>query len=176
MKSRRSQPPTAQLRSTIAALQQQLETESRDHEREIAKTAELAKQLELRDAALREAVEQQTATGEILNVISGSPTDLTPVFNTILANATHLCEAQLGNLFVYDREAFRAVAHHNATKPFIDILSGPLRPGPETRIDELLANPRPVQISDLRTTPLYADSEAYAVVAADLEGIRTLVI
>jgi len=176
MKSRRSQPPTARSRATIAALQKQLETESRDHEREIAKTAELAKQLELRDAALREAVEQQTATGEILNVISGSPTDLTPVFDTILANATRLCEAQLGNLFVYDREAFRAVAHHNATKPFIDILSGPLRPGPETRIDELLANPRPVQISDLRTTPPYADSEAYAVVAADLEGIRTLVV
>ncbi len=97
-------------------------------------------------------MEQQTATSEILRVISSSPTDLTPVFTTIVANATRLCEAQLGNLFSYDGDAFHAVAHHNASPPFVDILRGPLHPGPETGLHQWLSDPRPFQIADVRLT------------------------
>ncbi len=135
---------------------------------------ELEQKVEYLTRAISEAREQQTATSEILRVISSSPTDLTPVFTTIVANATRLCEAQLGNLFLYDAAAFHAVAHHNASQPFVDILRGPLRPGPETGVQHWLRELRPFQIADVRLTRPYEASEPYAVVAADLEGIRTL--
>jgi hypothetical protein len=122
---------------------------------------------------LAEALEQQTATSEILRVISSSPTDLAPVFATIVANATRLCEAQLGNLFLYDGEAFHAVAHHNASPPFVDILRGPLRPGPETGVDHFLRERQPFQIPDVRLTRPYEESEPYAVVAADCSACRS---
>jgi signal transduction histidine kinase len=123
---------------------------------------------------LAQALEQQAATSQILGVISGAPRDLSYAGATILANATRLCDAQLGNLFVYDGDAFHAVAHHNASPEFIDVLGGALRPGPETGVERLLTTPGPFQLADVRATQAYADSEPYAVVAADLEGIRTL--
>jgi signal transduction histidine kinase len=134
---------------------------------------ERATRLEI-EKTLAGALEQQTATSEILRVISSSPADLSQAGATILANATRLCEAELGNLFVYDRQAFHAVAHHNASQPFRDVLSGALRPDPETGVERLLEEPSPFQIADLRATEAYRDGEPYAVVAADLEGIRTL--
>src|SRR5687768_15467213 len=67
---------------------------------------------------LADAVEQQTATSEILRVISRSPTDLQPIFDTILANVTRLCEANLAAIFLYDGEVLTAAAHHNASPSF----------------------------------------------------------
>src|SRR5262249_4391106 len=67
---------------------------------------------------LRESLQQQTATSEVLSVISGSPAELKPVFQAVLANATRLCEAKFGALLLCEADAFRVVALHNAPAAF----------------------------------------------------------
>jgi signal transduction histidine kinase/CheY-like chemotaxis protein/HAMP domain-containing protein len=82
--------------------------------------AGLEKKVEQRTHELSESLEQQTATSEVLRVISSSPGDLKPVFETLLANATRLCEAKFGNLFLREGDAFRVVAMHGATASYVD--------------------------------------------------------
>ena len=74
--------------------------------------ARLLNELRQRTGDLTEALEQQTATSEVLQVISSSPGALEPVFAAMLASATRICEAEFGNLFLRERETFRAVAWH----------------------------------------------------------------
>src|SRR5215470_7755919 len=69
---------------------------------------------------LAEVLEQQTATSEVLRVISSLPGELVPVFETILANATRICEAKFGTLYLYDGDAYRTVALHNAPPAFAE--------------------------------------------------------
>ena len=72
--------------------------------------ADLQEQLERRTRERDEALEQQTATSEVLQVISGSPGELEPVFATILANAVRICDAKFGSLYRYDTGSFNPVA------------------------------------------------------------------
>ena len=88
-----------------------------------------------------EALEQQAATSEVLRVISASPDDLEPVFDTILENATRLCEARFGTLNLYDGQAYQSVALHNPPPQFVarkgEVIhplrkaASPMSPGPE---------------------------------------------
>jgi hypothetical protein len=82
---------------------------------------------------LNEAREQQAATSEILRVISNSPEDLEPVFQAILENATRLCEANFGNMYVRDGDSFRIMAAHNTPAAFVEARKRALySPGPKT--------------------------------------------
>ena len=78
----------------------------------------LQEQLDLRTRELNEALEQQTATSEVLQVISSSPGDVEPVFATMLENAARICDAKFGNIFRWDGDALHLVATHNTPPAF----------------------------------------------------------
>src|ERR1700686_3003662 len=97
-----------------------------------------------------EALDQQTATAEVLGVINSSPGDLVPVFDAILEKAQSLCGAVFGLLFTYDGEHINTAALHNIPDGFADFLRrGPVRPAPETTLARVIQERRPVQIADV---------------------------
>src|SRR5436305_3076213 len=125
---------------------------------------------------LTEAVEQQTATSEILGVISSSPGELGAVFDKILDNAIRICSARFGNLFLYRDGEFTAVKMRNAPAEFLRARTErPNRPGPDTALGRVERTKQPVQIADLRAEPQYKSGEPFAVSGAEIGGIRSLV-
>src|SRR5262249_2154117 len=69
---------------------------------------------------LRESLDQQTATSDVLSVISSSPGELEPVFQAMLANAVRICDAKFGNLLLCEADGFRRVALHNAPPAYVE--------------------------------------------------------
>jgi GAF domain-containing protein len=135
----------------------------------------LLNELRQRTDDLSEALDRQTATSEVLSVISSSPNDLQPVFDKMLENATRLCGAPFGLLSLYDGEVFRSVAAHNVPPTFADFRrSGSQRPHPKSGIAQLLDTRQPVQITDLSATQPYSDRDPLTVAGIELGGIKTL--
>src|SRR5262249_33662269 len=95
---------------------------------------------------LGEALEQQTATAEVLGVINSSRGDLTPVFDAILEKAHSICGAASGSLHVSDGEVFRAVAVRGFPSAFAELLPQPVRPGPNHPVWRLVAGESFVQL------------------------------
>jgi signal transduction histidine kinase len=123
---------------------------------------------------LAEALEQQTATSEILRVISSSPTDLQPVFDAILIKATELCDANLGALGRYDGERYEHLAHRGASPEFQAYLfGGPRVMGESTGVGRMISTRRPVHIPDIKDEPAYRSGDPARVATADLAGART---
>jgi two-component system, NtrC family, sensor kinase len=100
---------------------------------------------------LRESLEQQTATADVLRIISSSPGELEPVFQAMLANATHICEAKFGILYRCEGDALRTVAMHDAPQPFVEVRrSNPIiRPNPYTTLGRAMTTKQPVQIANI---------------------------
>jgi GAF domain-containing protein len=134
----------------------------------------LLNELRQRTDDLSEALEQQTATSEVLQVISSSPGDLEPVFEAMLGNAVRLCEAKFGSLYLREGDAFRVTAQHNAPLGFAEERRREpvLRPGPGTGLDRAARTKRPVQIADVEAEPAYR-SDARAIALIKLAGYRT---
>jgi GAF domain-containing protein/CheY-like chemotaxis protein len=130
-----------------------------------------------RTRELSESLDQQTATSEVLQVISGSPGDLAPVFDAMLENATRLCEAKFGVLFRSEGDALRAVALYGAPPAYVEERRRlPMsRPHPTTMLGRALRTKQPVQIADIRDEPDGSDSGAISTGAklAKLAGART---
>jgi two-component system, NtrC family, sensor kinase len=125
---------------------------------------------------LSEARDQQTATSEVLQVISSSPGELAPVFQTMLANAVRLCEAKFGFLYLYEGGAFRIVAAHDVPPAFSEARRRTLlHPPPGGPLAEVIRTKQAVQVADLAATPVYAERSPPVVDAVELGGIRTQV-
>ena len=124
---------------------------------------------------LRQSLEQQTATAEVLKVVSRSPGDLQPVFATMLENAVRICGANFGNMFLYENETYRAVAMHNAPEAYARLRTdAPLRPPPGTALGRVAATKQVVQITDLMMEDAYKQGASLAVTGVAHAGIRTL--
>jgi len=137
----------------------------------------LLSELRQRTDDLSESLEQQTATSEVLSVISSSPGELDPVFKTILENATRICGAEFGHLFRYEAGAFRAVAMHNTPAAFDEFLQGgPVQPAPGTGLARIVDDPRPIHIRDVRELEAYAKRDSFVVAGAERGHVRTLLI
>jgi signal transduction histidine kinase len=131
----------------------------------------LFQELEARNRELSEALEQQTATAEILRVISSSPTDLGPVFDTILDKACALSEAQLGAVFRLEGEAFEAAAWRGVGPGFAELLRSR-----QFRVGRPMFRPEgpwhPVHVEDVTCTPVMEDPILVQIVR--MEGVRTV--
>jgi GAF domain-containing protein len=134
----------------------------------------LLNELRQRTNDLSEALEQQTATAAVLGVISASPGDLQPVFETILKNATRICEAKFGNLFLHDRGTFRTVAMHNAPPAYAAARQGTIQPPPDTALGQLAQTKRVVEIADLSREPGYIRRDPFFVAGVELAGLRAV--
>src|SRR5262249_50569651 len=127
-----------------------------------------------------ESLEQQTATSEVLQVISSSPGELEPVFQAMLANAARICEANFGNLFVYEGDAFRIVALQSAPPAWAErwqrepVVSIPDKS--EIPLARLARTKEVVHISDLRAELSYIERDYPIVAAVELAGVRTVLV
>ncbi len=127
---------------------------------------------------LSESLERETATSQVLGVISSSPGELEPVFQTMLANATRLCEASFGVLYRFDGHLFHAEAMQDVSPAFADYLRGeprrdPNRLDPRHALVRLLQTKQPVHIADVTTEPAYAEREPTRIALAEIAGART---
>ena len=146
--------------------------------------AELKKQLEARTRELAEArehlaeaLEQQTATSEVLQVISSFPGDLEPVFQSMLENATRICDAQFGNLYLCEGDAFRIVAMHGAAPEYAEARKhNPLvRPPPDSALGRVAITKQLAHIADIKTTRSYIEQDPFLIRGVHLGGYRTIV-
>jgi class 3 adenylate cyclase len=127
---------------------------------------------------LRESLEEQTATSDVLKVISSSPGDLQPVFDAMLEKAARICEATFGNIYRWDGEALHLLGTHNTPPAFAEARRrSPMRPNPRMPIDRMLATKATVHVADLAAEPMYADErDPTFVEGVELGGIRTLLL
>ena len=126
---------------------------------------------------LRQSLEQQTATADVLRVISSSPGELEPVFQTILQNGAQLCEAKFGNLYLCQDGALHTVASYNVPTAFAEARRrGPWHPKPNAPAAEVIRTKRTVHVIDLADTPVYRERIPETVDAVELGGVRTTVL
>ena len=138
--------------------------------------ANLEQKVEQRTRELSESLEQQTATSEVLKVISSSPGELEPVFQAMLENAVRICEAKFGMLYRYDGTFFHAVALFGVPPAYADYLRHePIRPSVKNGLGRVLQTKQPIQILDIASEPGYREREPLRVATVELAGARTLV-
>jgi GAF domain-containing protein len=147
------------------------------------RVADLERQLVEREAELAEckaerdeALEQQTATAEVLGVINASPGDLAPVFDVMLEKALRLCEVDIGTLWLYDGKMVRAAAVRGAPPQLAEFLAkGPYQPA-KPQLLVLSGAEEVVQIADITATQAYREGDPIPRAIADLGGVHTLLI
>ena len=135
------------------------------------RTADLSQ----RTTDLTELLEQQTATSEVLRVISASAGELDPVFTSMLENAVRICDATFGNIYRWDGEALHLLASHNTPPALAKAREhAPLLPYPETPVGRMVAHKAAFHFADMAALPGYIDrSDPGAIAAVELGGTRS---
>jgi GAF domain-containing protein len=132
-----------------------------------------------RTRELAESLEQQTATSEVLRVISSSPGELKPVFNAMLENAVRLCEAEFGHLFLYEGEAFHTTALHSASRVFAEVRRRPVvlrEVHPDNPLAVITRTKAVVHTADVRTEKSYIERDPSFFEFVDTSGARALML
>ena len=128
-----------------------------------------------RTRELTESLEQQTATAEVLQVISSSPGDLEPVFAAMLEKATQLCEAVFGILWLRDGEQFHAAAVHGTSAAYVEIARRPVRPLPSNPLGRMLRGERLIVSADVAEEEAYRTGDPVRRAMVDLAGARSAI-
>ena len=132
-------------------------------------------EVQARTLELSESLEQQTATAQVLSVISSSPGELEPVFRAMLDNAVRICAAKFGTLYVREGDGFRAMAIHNAPPAYAEVRKhSTIRPPPDTSLGRMARTKQVAQVADVKATQSYRTGDAFAVSAVDLGGYRSV--
>jgi two-component system, NtrC family, sensor kinase len=134
----------------------------------------LLKELRERTEDLRESLQQQTATANVLKIISSSPGDLEPVFQAMLENATRICEAKFGTLYLSEGDGFRAAAMHNAPPAYEEARARVVHPPPDTTLWRAAKTKQVVQITDATLERGYVEGDPFVVSAVTLGGYRSI--
>ncbi len=126
---------------------------------------------------LRESLQQQTATADVLKVVSASPGDMAPVFDAMLRNAMRLCEAKFGHILLYDGEGFHATHLHDAPKAYREFWEkhGPICPSPNTGLGRIVREKRMFHIPDLKAEAAYIARDPLRVITVEEAGARSFV-
>ena len=125
----------------------------------------------------REALELQTATAEVLQVINSSPGDLTPVFDAMVERAMRLCEASIGGIYSYEDHGFRAVALRGVPEAYADFLQQePLRPVPNSGLGRIGTGEPIVHIHDVAADEAYGSHNPAGRTLLELGGARTVLL
>src|SRR6516162_9856345 len=138
--------------------------------------AEREAELDDRQAECNEALAREAATADVLQVINSSPGDLTPVFDAVLERALCLCEAAFGMLWIYDGEAWEAVALRQVPAEFAEFLRGPQRPSSDTAHGRIARGETLVHIADVAAEELYRTGDPHRSRLVDLAGARTFLV
>jgi signal transduction histidine kinase len=129
--------------------------------------ANLEDKVEVRTRELTESLEQQTATADVLRVISSSQGDLHPVFESLLANAVRLCRARFGNLLLYDGTNMRMAAMHNGPPEFVETRTrDPIIPLHLSVLGPMVRSKKPVNTGDLAAQEPYSQSPLVKIAGA----------
>ena len=123
---------------------------------------------------LRRSLEQQTATAQVLQVISRSTRELAQVFSTILENATRICEAKFGTFYLIEGDGYRATATYNAPPAYEEARAQLVHPSPHTTLWQAANTKRPVQIVDVTLEQGYSEGDPFVVSAVKLGGYRSV--
>ncbi len=136
----------------------------------------LFEEVQAKTRDLEEALQQQTATSEVLQVISASPGELQPVFDSMLENATRVCGANFGTMTLFEEGTFRTVAVHKAPEAYLSQMQRSFRPHPKSGLGTVARTHEIVQIRDLRLEEPYLQGDPAATALVNLAKARTLVV
>jgi signal transduction histidine kinase len=134
-------------------------------------------EVQARTRDLQESLQQQTATADVLQIISSSPGDLAPVFEKMLVNATRVCSAKFGSMLLAENGSMRPAAQYNVPAEFAAARGDRvLTPHPKSALAKAIITKQVVHVADMRTTEAYLERSPASIELVELGGARTVAI